>query len=187
MSPDPVNDKLLEFIMAYRLRKIDASHIRLDTNGQYDDLDDTRELVLSDEDAASEHFDTVETFTMGAADCLWNIPLVYVPRFLWLEATSIFSECQIWLAQLFLDDSAARHAFKIASWKTRSIGPHGLQSILCRLLHMFSLDLSTQRLRENGTDLVAQVISESRIYTLYSISEEIPRCSVMDPWKFCQD
>jgi hypothetical protein len=95
MSPDPVNDKWLEFVVAYRLRKIDASHLGLDPNGQYDDLDDARELVLFDEDAASENFDTVETFTMGAADCLWNIPLVYVPQFFRLEATSIFNECQI--------------------------------------------------------------------------------------------
>jgi len=90
MPADPVNDKLLNFVVAYRLRKIDATHLGLDPNGQYDDLDDARELVLFDEDAASEHFDTVETFTMGAADCLWNMPLVYVPQFFRLEATSIY-------------------------------------------------------------------------------------------------
>jgi len=180
MPTDPVKDELLEFVVAYQLRKIDASHLREDPDGEYDDPDDARELVLFDDDATSEHFDTVETFTIGAADCLWNIPLVYVPQFFRREANSIFNECQIWLAQLFLDDSAARHAFKIASWKTRSIGPYGLQSNLCRLLHMFSLDLSIQHLRENGTDLVAQMVSESRIYILYSIPE-ITRCSIVDP------
>lgn len=128
---DLSNDELSEFVVPYRLRKIDASHLSIDSQSHYKDLSEAKELLLFDEDVTPRQFTTVDHFTMSASDCLWNIPSDCMSHFFHRNPASPFNDCQVWLAQLFLNNKATKLAFTVALRKVGKMSRSEFQPNLC--------------------------------------------------------
>jgi hypothetical protein len=159
MTPTNSNTvSMLDFVAAYRLRKVDAAHLGFDPNGTYDDLDNATDLVLLDDDAILSQFDEVDSFALRDSDCTWNIPLAYMaPFFSRPEAASLFNDSQIWLAHLFLETKATKLACSVALAK---VGHRRLQNNLCCLLKTYASDLRDQIQRKNESEIsCAQTVS----------------------------
>lgn len=160
MKSDTVG--MSDFIVATRLRKVDAALLGIDSNS-YDDLDNATDLVLLDEDATSRQFDKIDTFAIQDSDCVWNIPHAYMGLFFRRESASIFNDAQIWLARLFLESKATKHACSVALAK---VGRRRLQENLSHLLRTYSSDLQEQLQRENESEIsCAQTVSGVGIKT----------------------
>jgi hypothetical protein len=146
------------------LKKVDAAHLGIDSHGDHDVLDNATNLVLLAEDATSRQFLEVETFPTRDSDCVWNIPLTFIEIFFGSESVSFFNETQLWLARLFLETKATKHACLVALAK---IGRTRLQTNLTRLLRTYASDLRNQIRTGNESQIsCAHTVSSLRIKDL---------------------